>query len=93
MKKVIDDIKVKLVKLIEKHNQFKIDISNLQQDNDLLNAKIKDKDKEIIALKDKIKLINISKSVDTNKEDIKATRMKINEYVREIDKCIALLNK
>ena len=93
MKKVIDDIKVKLVKLIEKHNQFKIDISNLQQDNDLLNAKINNKEKEIIALKDKIKLINISKSVDTNKEDIKATRMKINEYVREIDKCIALLNK
>jgi len=44
-------------------------------------------------LEEKIKLMNISKSVDSSQGDIKATRLKINEYVREIDKCIALLNK
>jgi hypothetical protein len=37
--------------------------------------------------------MNISKSVDASKEEVKSTRLKINEYVREIDKCIALLNK
>ena len=37
-------------------------------------------------------LINISKTVDVSSDDIKNTRMKINSYVREIDKCIALLN-
>ena len=37
--------------------------------------------------------MNISKSVDSSNGDIKSTRLKINEYVREIDKCIALLNK
>ena len=38
------------------------------------------------------KIINISKTVDVSSDDIKNTRMKINSYVREIDKCIALLN-
>ena len=33
------------------------------------------------------------KHLDIDQEDVKATRLKINEYVREIDKCIALLNK
>lgn len=93
MKRVITDIEIKLVKLVDKYNQFKIDISNLQQDNDLLSARLNDKEGEIVALKEKIKLINISKSVDVNKEDVKSTRLKINEYVREIDRCIALLNK
>ena len=37
--------------------------------------------------------MNISKSVDASKQEVKETRLKINEYVREIDKCIALLNK
>ena len=46
-------------------------------------------------MQEKVKLMNISKSVDvsTTNDVVKATRLKINEYVREIDKCIALLNK
>ena len=43
-------------------------------------------------LKDKIKIISISKSVDASKSDIRLTKLKINEYIREIDKCIAQLN-
>ena len=48
---------------------------------------------KITSLLDKVKLMNISKSAVKSHEDVKATRSKINEYVREIDKCIALLNK
>ena len=34
-----------------------------------------------------------AKVVSSTNEDNKKTKQKINEYVREIDKCIALLNK
>ena len=51
------------------------------------------KEEEVLNLQEKIKLMNISKSVDASKQEVKETRLKINEYVREIDKCIALLNK
>ena len=54
---------------------------------------LQEQEEQIVALKDKVKLMNISKSIDVNKEGVKETRLKINEYVREIDKCIALLNK
>ena len=36
--------------------------------------------------------MSISKSVDASKGDIRQTKLKINEYIREIDKCIAQLN-
>jgi len=36
--------------------------------------------------------MSISKSVDASKGDIRLTKLKINEYIREIDKCIAQLN-
>lgn len=93
MKKIIDNIEIKLEKLILAYNNIKIDKSNLQKNNDVLNARLQNQEKEIVALQDRIKLMNISKSVDVNSDDRKATRLKINEYVREIDRCIALLNK
>ena len=93
MKTIINNIELKVGKLIEKSNQLTAEKSSLRQNNDALNAQLQEKEKQIVALQDKVKLMNISKSVDTTKEDVKATRLKINEYVREIDKCIALLNK
>ena len=93
MKTIINNIEFKVGKLIEKSNQLTAEKNSLSQNNDALNAKLQEKEKQIVALQDKVKLMNISKSVDTSKEDVKATRLKINEYVREIDKCISLLNK
>ena len=93
MRTIINNIGIKVGKLIEKGNQLKFEKKILQQDNDTLNAQLQEKKKEIVALQDKVKLMNISKSVDVSKQEVKETRLKINEYVREIDKCIALLNK
>ena len=52
-----------------------------------------EKNNKILELQNKVKLMNITKNVDSSKDEVKSTRLKINEYVREIDKCIALLNK
>ena len=93
MKTIINSIEVKLEKLITRLSQLQLEKSDLQKNNDALNAKLQVQEKQIVTLHDKVKLMNISKSVDATKEDVKATRLKINEYVREIDKCIALLNK
>ena len=93
MKEIINSIEDKIVKLIDKSNQSQLERLNLQKNNNALTAKLEQKEKEIIVLQDKVKLMSISRSVDVTKEDVKATKLKINEYVREIDKCIALLNK
>ena len=93
MKKIINSIEIKVGKLIAKYNQLQLEKSDLQTNNNALNAKLQEQEMKIVELQDKVELMNISKSVDTAKEDVKATRLKINEYVREIDKCIALLNK
>tara|TARA_B100000767_G_scaffold216994_1_gene204638 strand:- start:369 stop:650 length:282 start_codon:yes stop_codon:yes gene_type:complete len=93
VKTIINNIEQKVGKLIEKSNQLTAEKNSLRKNNDALNAQLQEKEKQIIALQDKVKLMNISKSVDTSEEDVKATRLKINEYVREIDKCISLLNK
>ena len=93
MKTIINKIELKVVKLIERCNKLSLDKYNLQKKNDTLNFKLQEKEKEFVTLQDKVKLIKISKSVDKTNEGLAETRKKINEYVREIDKCISLLNK
>ena len=92
MKDIVNNIEVKLVKFIDKYELIKKEKLLLQQENNASVATLESKEKEILDLQEKIKLMNISKSNDASKQEVKETRLKINEYVREIDKCIALLN-
>ena len=92
MKNIVNNIEVKLVKFIAKYELIKKENLLLQQENNVSVADLESKEKEILSLQEKIKLMNISKSGDASKQEVKETRLKINEYVREIDKCIALLN-
>ena len=93
MKNIVNKIEVNLGKLIAKYQQVKQEKLILQQENEDFVVSLKLKEIEILNLQEKVKLMNISKSVDASKQEVKETRLKINEYVREIDKCIALLNK
>ena len=92
MKDIVNTIEAKLVKFIDKYELIRKEKLLLQQENDASVAGLESKEKEILNLQEKIKLMNISKSGDASKQEVKETRLKINEYVREIDKCIALLN-
>ena len=93
MKNIVNKIEVKLGKLIDKYQKIKQEVLILQQENEDFIVSLKLKEVEILNLQEKVKLMNISKSVDASKQEVKETKLKINEYVREIDKCIALLNK
>ena len=50
-----------------------------------------DQKKIIFELREKIRIIKLSKTIE-NKEGAQAAKLKINELVREIDKCMGLLN-
>ena len=89
---LISGIEIKLNNLLSSYKKVKSINSNLKEENANLLYDIEQKNIEINTLKDKIKIISISKSVDASKGDIRQTKLKINEYIREIDKCIAQLN-
>tara|TARA_B100000900_G_scaffold229380_1_gene194776 strand:- start:1098 stop:1379 length:282 start_codon:yes stop_codon:yes gene_type:complete len=93
VKELVDSIEIKIRNLIDKYNQVKLENSNLLKNNNDLKLVLDEKNNKIVELQNKVKLMNITKNVDRSKDEVKSTRLKINEYVREIDKCIALLNK
>ena len=93
MKNFIKKIEKKIALLIEKYNSVRDEKIILEKKNNELFVELEQKAKQIKILEDKIKIIKISKSVDSSSEDVYKTKHKINEYVREIDKCLVLLSK
>jgi len=93
LKDIISNIEQRLDKFVSQYKSLNTDKLKLENENSVLIEELKSKEDRIVELEEKIKLRNISKSVDVSNEEIRSTRLKINEYVREIDKCIALLNK
>lgn len=92
LNKIISNIEIKLNNLLSSHNKLKEINESLNAEKANFISEIETKNKQIDDLKDKIKIMSISKSVDASKGDIRQTKLKINEYIREIDKCIAQLN-
>ena len=83
--KKVRDLIVSHNNIIEKNRLLIIENKNYKNEVDELKN-------EIIVLKDKIDEILISKSFQNSGNDNKLAKKKINSFLREIDKCIALLN-
>tara|TARA_B100001287_G_scaffold273677_1_gene277563 strand:+ start:422 stop:706 length:285 start_codon:yes stop_codon:yes gene_type:complete len=94
MKKVVESIENKVNNIISLYNSLKKEKEEILEENTKLRSDISERDRSIKSLEEKIKLLRITKSVGgIDVEKNMESRRKINEYVREIDKCIALLNK
>jgi len=94
MKEVVENIEKKVLKIISLYRSSRSEKEEILLMNEKLKSDLNEKNNLIKSLEEKIKLLRITKSVATQESEInKESRQKINEYVREIDKCIALLNK
>jgi dsDNA-specific endonuclease/ATPase MutS2 len=88
---IISGIDLKLRKLIAKHQELREKLENYREEILGLN-KINEEQKKVIqSLEEKVKTIKLTKTLET-KEGAGEARARINELVREIDKCIGLLN-
>ena len=88
---LVSGIDYKLRKLIEHHHVLRSENSNFI--NEIQNLKLANNEQKqkITQLEEKIKLLKLAKTLE-NKEGNVEAKLKINELVREIDKCIGLLN-
>ena len=58
-----------------------------------LSAKLLQKEREIESLETKYNTLKLAKSISGENNDMQDAKIKVNSLVREIDKCIALLNR
>lgn len=93
MKVIIDRLYVKIDKLISRFSDLENQNINLSEQLAENRQILETKNKYIEDLEEKNRILKISTSLNQSKDGDKSSKKKINELVREIDKCIALLNK
>jgi hypothetical protein len=90
---IINQLKGKVREIIAVYEKVKLDNDRLTKENKGLNEIIKSKQREILNFEKKFDTLKVAKTVVMSAEDKHEAKLKVNRIVREIDKCIALMNK
>ncbi|MFP5470860.1 MAG: hypothetical protein ACLGGV_04630 [Bacteroidia bacterium] len=93
-------VDTEIVSKINKHVDSLISINkklltengNLKNDIISLKATLSQKEEQLTKFKKENEVLSVAKSLSGDGESNKEAKLKINELVREIDKCISLLN-
>ncbi len=90
---IINQLKGKVREIVAGYEKLKLDNDRLTKENKSLTEIVKSNQKEILNFEKKFETLKVAKTVVMSAEDKHEARLKVNRIVREIDKCIALLNK
>lgn len=88
---LVSGVREKAERLISKQILLEEKNEKLSNKIDKIKLELTEKNQQIFDLNDKIKLLKVARSVGG--ESTKEVKLKINEMVREIDKCIAQINR
>ena len=83
----------KLDELLIKYNDLKTEFDGLKNGNEALKNQLHEREAVIKELEIKYERIKLSGALLGNGETAAEARKKITELVREIDRCVALLNR
>ena len=83
----------KMEQVIRVAEGYKADNERMKRQIDELSGLLNVKKQEIEVLESKFQSLKLAKTLTSSTEDVKNVRLQINQIVREIDKCIALLNR
>ena len=79
--------------LISEHGRLKGVIAGLETELESVRRELLEKTEEAKELKTKYEKARFSGAILGNPEDAEMAKKRVNELVREIDKCIALLDR
>jgi predicted nucleic acid-binding Zn-ribbon protein len=83
----------KLDELFTRYNALRTELVNLRNVNEELKLALHDREDRIKELEIKYERVKLSGALLGEGENAQEAKRKINELVREIDRCVALLNR
>ena len=83
----------KLLVLINEHKSLKEEIKTLKTENQELKSGLKGRDEQLYNFKNQIKISKIVDNINPEDGSVSELKKKVDDYIREIDKCIAYLSR
>lgn len=90
--KTVESILKKTEQLSKRHAELQSKNYTLSAENKNLNTQIELQSKTIDELRSQLNISKIAKGVAVEDGEKKELKKKVNQYIREIDKCLAMLN-
>ena len=93
LKSNLTGLERKIVVLINEHKNLKEEIKNLKAENQELKSAIKVRDEQISSFHNQLKITKIVDNLNPEDGSVLELNKKVDEYIREIHKCIAHLSR
>jgi len=93
LKTNLNGLERKILVLVNEHKNLKEEVKTLKKENQDLKAAIRVRDDQISGFHNQLKITKIVDSLNTEDGSVSELKKKVDDYIREIDKCIAHLSR
>ncbi|NJM26563.1 MAG: hypothetical protein HC859_14910 [Bacteroidia bacterium] len=93
LKSNLSGLERKIVMLVNEHKSLKEELKSVKIENQQLRSTLRVRDEQLSDFKNQIKITKIADSIDPENGSVSELKKKVDEYIKEIDKCIAHLSR
>ena len=93
LKTNLNGLERKLIVLLNEHKGLNEEVSNLKTQNQELRQALRQRDEQVGNFRNQIKITKIVDNIHPEDGSVSELRKTVDDYIREIDKCIAHLSR
>ena len=93
LKTNLNGLERKIMMLLNDQKSLKDEIRSIKLENHELRTDLRKRDEQLSNFKNQIKITKIVDYINPEDESISELKRKVDEYIREIDKCIAHVSR
>jgi hypothetical protein len=93
LKTNLSGLERKILVLVNEHKNLKEELKGLKSENQELKTAIRARDEQIASFHNQLKITKIVDSINPEDGSVSELKRKVDDYIREIDKCIAHLSR
>ena len=89
----LNGLERKMVVLLNDHKSLKHEVTTLKSENSELKQFLRQRDDQLEGFRNQIKITKIVDNIHPEDGSVSDLRKTVDDYIREIDKCIAHLSR
>ncbi|WP_276372510.1 hypothetical protein [Chryseolinea sp. H1M3-3] len=93
LKTNLSGLERKILVLVNEHKNLKEELKSLKRENQELKTAVRARDEQIAGFHNQLKITKIVDSINPEDGSVSELKKKVDDYIREIDKCIAHLSR
>jgi chromosome segregation ATPase len=93
LKTNLNGLERKILVLVNEHKNVKDELKGLKRENQELKEAVRARDEQIAGFHNQLKITKIVDSINPEDGSVSELKKKVDDYIREIDKCIAHLSR